>query len=202
MSAVPAQELIRRARDGDREALGVLLDRYRPYLRILAQRRLEPVQGRVDASDVVQQTFLEAQRDFPAFGGKEEPELIAWLRRVLENNAANTLERHWFAQKRRVDRERSLDDTHGGGTPLHRSVAAEQTSPSRRAMLGEAAVRLAEALETLPADQREAVRLRHLEGWTIAQLAGYFERSETAVAGLLKRGLRGLREHFRGEDNH
>ncbi len=202
MTAPPAQELHRRARAGDREALGKLLNRYRPYLWILAQRRLEPVRGRVDASDVVQQTFLEAHRDFSAFTGREEAELIAWLRRILENNAAHTLERHLFTQKRRVDREQSLDDTHNGGAPLHQRMAAEQTSPSRRAMLGEAAVRLAQALETLPADQREAIRLRHLEGWTMAQLVEHFQRSETAVAGLIKRGLRGLREHFQGDDNH
>jgi RNA polymerase sigma-70 factor (ECF subfamily) len=68
-------------------------------------------------------------------------------------------------------------------------------------MLGEAAARLAEAIESLPEDQREAIRLRHLEGWTLEQLAVRFGRSESAVAGLLKRGLRGLRHHFRGEDN-
>ena len=68
-------------------------------------------------------------------------------------------------------------------------------------MLGETAVRLAQALATLPPDQHEAVRLRHLEGWSMQQLTAHFGRSETAVAGLLKRGLRGLRDHFRGKEN-
>jgi RNA polymerase sigma-70 factor (ECF subfamily) len=202
MNAVPIAELIRRARGGDGEALGALLSRYRAYLRLLAQRRLDAVaQARVDASDVVQQTFLEAHRDFAAFQGREELELIGWLRRILENNAAHTVERHVFAQKRTIDREKPLDDSHSAGTPLRRNLPAEQTSPSRRAMLGEAAVRLAEALESLPADQREAVRLRHLEGWTMDQLVEHFGRTESAVAGLLKRGLRGLRNHFRGDEN-
>jgi RNA polymerase sigma-70 factor (ECF subfamily) len=202
MNALPIDELMQRARDGDREALGALLSRYRAYLHVLAQRRLDAVaQARVDASDIVQQTFMEAHRDFAAFQGAAEGELIGWLRRILENNAAHTIERHVFAQKRTVDREKSLDDSHDAGAPLRQRLAAEQTSPSRRAMLGEAAVRLAEALESLPPDQREAVRLRHLEGWTLEQLVAHFGRSESAVAGLLKRGLRGLRNHFGGEDN-
>jgi RNA polymerase sigma-70 factor, ECF subfamily len=201
MNAANAEDLIRRAREGDREALGKLLERYRAYLRLLAQRRLDAAaQARVDASDVVQQTCMEAHRDFAAFRGQAEGELLAWLRRILEHNAAHTIERHVYAQKRTIDKERSLDDSQNAAGPLRRRVAADQTSPSRRAMLGEAAVRLAQALECLPEDQREAVRLRHLEGWTMEQLTAHFHRSETAVAGLLKRGLRGLRTHFRGDD--
>jgi RNA polymerase sigma-70 factor, ECF subfamily len=202
MSDASIAELLRRARDGDREALGALLDHYRAYLRILAQRKLEgAVQARVDVSDVVQQTYLEAHRDFAAFQGREEAELIGWLRRILEHNAAHTIQRHLFTQKRTMDREKSLDDSRGPGGPLAGRVAAEQTSPSRRAMLGEAAAHLAAALELLPEDQREAIRLRHLEGWTLAALAERFGRSESAVAGLLKRGLRGLRNHFRSGEN-
>jgi RNA polymerase sigma-70 factor (ECF subfamily) len=202
MSEASIADLLLRARDGDGEALGALLDRYRAYLRILAQRKLEgAVQARVDVSDVVQQTYLEAHRDFAAFQGGEEAELIGWLRRILEHNAAHTLERHLFTQKRTMDREKSLDDSYGRGAPLAGRVPADQTSPSRRAMLGEAAARLAVAIELLPEDQREAIRLRHLEGWTLDQLADHFGRSESAVAGLLKRGLRGLRNHFRGEEN-
>ncbi|MBW3600449.1 MAG: sigma-70 family RNA polymerase sigma factor [Planctomycetes bacterium] len=199
MNAASAEELIRLAREGDREALGRLLEQYRAYLRLLAQRRLDAVaQARVDASDVVQQTCMEAHRDFAAFRGGHEGELLAWLRRILEHNAAHTIERHIYAQKRTLDREKPLDDSQSAAGPLLGRLAAEQTSPSRRAMLGEAAVRLAQALEHLPEDQREAVRLRHLEGWTLDQLTEHFQRSETAVAGLLKRGLRGLRSHFRG----
>jgi RNA polymerase sigma-70 factor, ECF subfamily len=202
MNAAAFVELIARARSGDGAALGELLDRYRSYLRLLAQRSLDgAAPGRIDASDVVQQSFLEAHRDFAHFAGGSEPEFLAWLRRILENNAAQSIERHVFAQKRAVDRERSLDETHGDAGPLRAALPASQTSPSRRAMLSEAAVRLAQALESLPPDQREAVRLRHIEGWSIEQMAGRLDRSEAAVAGLLKRGLRGLRRHFRGEDN-
>jgi RNA polymerase sigma-70 factor (ECF subfamily) len=202
MNSAQIQELLIRARQGDGAALGRLLDHYRAYLRLLAQRRLEGrARGRVDASDVVQQTYLEAHRDFERFFGQGEAEFLGWLRQILEHNAANTLERHVFTQKRTVDREQSFEVDHDEPGAIVPQPAAPNTSPSRRAMLGEAAVRLAQALETLPAEQREAIRLRHLEGWSLAQLAAHFDRSETAVAGLLKRGLRGLRNAFRGDEN-
>lgn len=198
MDASTASQLLARARQGDAEAAGMLLERYRAYLRLIAKRRLDcQVQARVDPSDVVQQTCLEAYRDLGDFRGGVEAELIAWLRRILDNNLAQTIQQHVFTQKRAAGRERSLDDSKGPGEALRKSLAAEQSSPSRRAMRGEDAVRLAGALETLPPDQHEAVRLRHLEGWSLAQIARRLDRSEVAVAGLLKRGLWGLRKHFR-----
>ncbi len=190
-------DLFQRARGGDAVALGELLENYRAYLRILAQRGLDQrLQVRVDASDVVQQTFLEAQRDIQRFRGESEPELIGWLRTILEHNVHETRQRHLGAQKRSLARERSMDDTGGEGIPLRNRLSSEQSSPSQRVMRGEAAVRLARALEGLPHDQREAVRLRHLEGCNLKEIAAAMERSELAVAGLLKRGLKKLREHF------
>ena len=189
------QDLLIHARDGDREALGALLEQRRAYLGVLARRWLDRrVQARLDASDVVQATFLEAHRDFERFQGKSLEEFTAWLRRILENNALETLQRH-ASQKRSLRKERRLEDA---AEPNLAGVLADssQSSPSQRAMRGEAAIQLAAALERLPEDQREAIRLRHLEGWTLTQLAEHFGRSDSAVAGLLKRGLRNLRKQF------
>jgi RNA polymerase sigma-70 factor (ECF subfamily) len=197
MSSSTASQLLAKARQGDAEAAGILLERYRPYLRLIAQRRLDSgVKARVDPSDVVQQTCLEAYRDLVSFRGGAEAELIAWLRRILDHNVAQTIQKHVFAQKRATDKERSLDDSNGLGRALREVLAAEQSSPSRRAMRDEDAVGLAQAMQTLPEDQHEAIRLRHLEGWSLAQIAEQLDRSEVAVAGLLKRGLRRLRKHF------
>lgn len=194
MDSLDVNELLRLAREGDVRALGQLLDRYRPYLSVLAQRHLDSdVRGRVDASDVVQLTYMEAFRDLPQFRGSHEAELVAWLRQILRHNLSQMLQRHVFAQRRSVDLEKSLDNEGKAAEHLRNSLAGKQSSPSRRAMRGENAVLLAQALQALPEDQREAVRLRHLEGWTLAQLAAHFGRSEVAVAGLLKRGLRALR---------
>src|SRR5262245_59360792 len=87
MKAELTHDLLERARRGDAEAMGQLLERYQPYLYLLAQRRLSPrIRTRVDPSDIVQQTLFEMQRDLPAFRGGAEEELLAWLRRILQHN--------------------------------------------------------------------------------------------------------------------
>ena len=175
----------------------MLLEEYRAYLRVMARRQLDSrIHARVDASDVVQQTFLEAHRDFAGFCGQTEEEWMAWLQRILHNNVAQSIQQHIFVQKRTVDKEKSLDDSKRTGHPLRDALAVDQSSPSQRAMRGENAVRLAQAIETLPDDQREAIRLRHLEGWPLARIAEHFGRTEVAVAGLLKRGLKRLKREF------
>lgn len=172
-------EMIRRARSGDREALGQLLDRYRGYLRVLAERQIGgPLGRRLDASDVVQQTFLEAHRDFVAFQGASEPELAAWLERVLQHNVAQVIRDHANVAKRAVGREQPLERPSDTSTGCGQPLAGEQSSPSQRAMRGESAVRLAHALDSLPPDQREAVRLRHLEGWTLEQIAQHLDLND------------------------
>lgn len=153
----------------------------------MAQRHLDGRLGaRVDASDVVQQTCLSAHRNIEQFTGEEEGEFLAWLRQIHEQNIRNIFRDHLGAEKRALGREASADQ--------FASLEALTSSPSCRAMQGEDAVELARCLERLPVDQANAVRLRHLEGCTIADIARHLERSEQAVAGLLKRGMQQLRE--------
>lgn len=185
--------LLDRARDGDAAAFDQLVTEFRPFLRMLAQRKIDPrVGARLDASDIVQQTCFEAHRDLPGFRGEHAGEWIAWVRRILDHNVAEAHEKHLLAAKRSARREAQLDDG-GSGPAWTAGVPGDNSSPSRRAMLGEEAVRLARAMDELPADQCEAIRLRYLEGYSLADLAAHFARSDTAVAGLLKRGLRKLR---------
>ena len=194
--AAEFESLIIRARDGDREALGLLLDRYRGLLHTLARKGLAPDLGRrLDASDLVQQTFLEASQNFERFRGKVEAEFTAWLRRILEFNLASAARDHLFRSRRAVRRETSLDDSRGG-LPWSDRLASHFSSPSLRAARLEQAARFLAALEQLPADQREAVRLRHIEGQQLDQIAERLGRSSDAAAGLLKRGLRTLRERL------
>jgi RNA polymerase sigma-70 factor, ECF subfamily len=197
MTLSSTDHLLDRARSGDMDAVGSLLQRYQTFLLLLAKRRLSGrLQARVDAADLVQQTLLEAQRDLPAFRGSTEEELVAWLKQILHHNVQQSIQRHWEAKKRSLQQECSLDQPWNDGIALRDCVAADQTSPSQRAMRGEAAVRLATAIGALPDDQQEAVRLRHLEGYSLKQLAEVMGRSETAVAGLLKRGLKRLRDQL------
>ena len=169
--AVGADELLQQARRGDREALGRLLEVQRAALHRLAERQLAGrVAVRVDASDIIQQTFLEAHRSFQQFAGRD------------------------------VRREQSMDDSQGGKGPLKQQLDAGLSSPSEKAIRGEEERRLAEALTTLPADQREAVRLRHLEGWALADIARRLGRSPAATAGLIKRGMQALRRRLHGRE--
>jgi len=187
------QQLLDNAQAGSAEALGELLEDYRAYLTVLAQRYLDTrLRGRLDAADIVQVTFLEAQRDLPNFRGHQIEELLGWLRHILRNNVSSAHQRHLYTQKRSAGREVSNSPT--DSRPAHTDLApSETTSPSQRMMRDEAAVFLADCLEDLPDTQREALRLRYVEGLSLKQISEMMDKSEMAVAGLLKRGLQALR---------
>ena len=187
------QQLLDDALAGNAEALGELLEDYRAYLTVLAQRYLDNrLRGRLDAADVVQVTFMEAQRDLPMFRGTQIEELLGWLRHILRNNVSSAHQKHIYTQKRSAGREvsNSPSDSRPALTEL---APSETTSPSQRMMRDEAAVFLADCLEELPETQREALRLRYVEGYSLKQISSTMEKSEMAVAGLLKRGLQALR---------
>ena len=190
------QQLLDEALAGDADSFGELLEHYRAYLTVLAQRYLDNrLRGRLDASDVVQVTFLEAQRDLPAFRGHQIEELLGWLRHILRNNVASAHQKHIYTQKRSAGREVSNSPT--DSRPAFTDVApSETTSPSQRMMRDEAAVYLANCLKDLPETQREAIRLRYVEGCSLKEISHKMHKSEMAVAGLLKRGLKSLRSRM------
>ena len=179
------------------EADGPDLERYREYLRTLARLQLDDrLRGKLDPSDVVQQTLLEAYQARDQIRGLSEAQLAAWLRRALANNLADEI-RRLGAQVRDVGRERPMAQAvDESAARLERMLAAEQTSPSQQAVRQEDLLRLAEALARLPEDQRAAVELHHLEGRTLAETAAVLGRTRAAVASLVFRGLRNLRKRL------
>jgi RNA polymerase sigma-70 factor (ECF subfamily) len=170
------------------------LQAYRSYLRLLARAQLnERVQTRVDASDIVQETLLEAHRSLHQFHAAEAGDLTAWLRRILARRLAHAFRDH-TRQRRDVRRERSLEASlNASSARLQQFVADDVAPPSEQAESAERLQQLADALEALTPEQRESIILHYFQGCTVPQIAATMQRSESAIGGLLHRGMKSLR---------
>jgi RNA polymerase sigma-70 factor (ECF subfamily) len=187
------ETLVERARQGDAEALGQLLQQHRPYLRLLALRMLDArVGARIDASDVVQQTCLSVHRNIAKFDGNQA-QFLAWLRQIHERNIQNAFRDHVQLQKRSTEREQRVEQS---GFGISQFGPARVSSPSQRLMLDENAVRLAAALDQLTAEQATAIRLKFLEGCPVSEVAQSMDRSVDAVGALIRRGLVQLKKRL------
>lgn len=176
---------------------GDTLGRFREYLLLLARLQTrEQLQAKFDPSDIVQQTLLDAFRQQVQYRGHTTAEMAAWLRQMLACNMADAV-RAFARAKRTVVRERSLEaQLTESSERLGNCLAAEFSTPSKQIERCEQAVRLAEALASLPNGQREAIVMRHYEGQSLADISRKLGRSPDAVAGLLKRGLKELRKQL------
>jgi RNA polymerase sigma-70 factor, ECF subfamily len=194
------EQLLHQARAGNESALGQLLERYRAYLVVLARVQIgRRLQGKVDASDVVQEACLGAYRDFPQFRGTTEKELLGWLRQILASLLANLVRHYQGTQRRDVRLERQLAvELEQSSQALDRGLVAAQSSPSQQAIRREQSVLLAAALGRLPEDWRELLILRHLEGLTFPEVARRMGRTVDSVKKLWPRALTGLRRLLEG----
>jgi RNA polymerase sigma-70 factor, ECF subfamily len=191
-----AAHLLAAARAGSREALGQVLEACRGYLLLLARRECDPeLQAKGGASDLVQETFLEAQQDFAQFHGSSEEELRAWLRQLLLHNLANFVRRYRTTAKRQLGREVGVDAggsaAGGGGT-----LPADVPSPSGLAMAHEQAEALRRALGRLPEDYRQVILFRYQEQRPFEEIARLMHRSSNAVRTLWSRAIRRLRQEM------
>ncbi|HEV3021694.1 MAG TPA: sigma-70 family RNA polymerase sigma factor [Pirellulales bacterium] len=193
-------QLLRLARQGDREALGTLFELYGGYLKLLARLQLDGrLSSKVDASDVVQETFLQAQRAFGQFRGSSEGELVQWLRQILVSRLAKQIRRYHQTDRRNVGLERALSaQLDRSSSVLDVALVAAESSPSQKASRREQAVILANALTQVSADHREVIILHHLQGLTFAQTAEQMQRSQGAVEKLWVRSLVALRRQLEG----
>jgi RNA polymerase sigma-70 factor (ECF subfamily) len=190
--------LLGAARAGDENARGQLLELYRNYFGILARVQIHRrLQGKVDPSDVVQEAFLAAHRDFDQFRGHTEAELMSWLRHILAARLTDNARRFLGARRRDVRLELQLKhELDQSSHALDRGLVDCGSSPSERAVRREQSVLLADALGSLPADYREVITLRHLEGLTFPEVARRMERSLASVEKLWVRALACLRRSF------
>jgi RNA polymerase sigma-70 factor, ECF subfamily len=167
-------------------------ERYRDYLLLLARLQFDPwLRGKLDPSDIVQQTLLQAHQKRDQFRGRTEAEHAAWLRAILARALADAARKYGQGV---LGRERSLEASlEESSHRLERWLEDSHPSPGAGMDRHEQLLRLADALARLPEDQRQAVELRHLQGLSVAEIGQLMDRSTAAVGGLLQRGLRALR---------
>jgi RNA polymerase sigma-70 factor (ECF subfamily) len=194
-----SDRLLSLAKAGSGESLGHLLQLYANYLKFVVLAQLEQnLRARVSPSDVVQETFFEAHRDFVQFRGATTPEFLAWLRRILVNNLCRVVEQHLLAEKRDVRREVSLERL---ATALEQSTARLEAilpdpgaSPSGVLQQRETEIALADQLAMLPIDYRQVIVLRHIEGLPFEDVGQRMGRTSGAVRMLWLRAVKALRE--------
>jgi RNA polymerase sigma-70 factor (ECF subfamily) len=191
-------DLIERARAGDRQALSTLLARHRDRLRRMVEMRLDTrLQARIDASDVVQEAFVEVVERLEEYLHDPKLPLFLWLRLVVGERLMKLHRHHLGTRMRDAGREVSL---FRGALPAASSAAlaaqllGKHTSPTQAVVRAERILRLQEALNSLDPVDREIISLRHFEELTAAEAAQALGITESAVAKRYFRALRRLKE--------
>ncbi len=192
VAGTPFVDWLAAARDGDRSALGHVLEGFRSYLLLFADRELgADLKPKCGESDLVQRTFLDAQEAFGLFEGSTPDELRAWLKRILLNNLGDVARQFRQAERRQIHRE----------VPLAESLAEidaliDHSTPSKKVVAEEEGERLRQALERLPEDYQQVIVLRNLERRKFEDIAGEMGRSTGAVKKLWSRAILQLKEEM------
>jgi RNA polymerase sigma-70 factor (ECF subfamily) len=183
------------ARRGSGEAFGRLLDTFRRYLLLVAHRELDPdLQAKGGPSDLVQETFLNAQKNFAQFRGQTEREFLAWLHGILKNSANDFQRRFLQTGKRQIGREVVSPESSSGA--FGGSFPAPVPTPSREVVAREEAALLEEALERLPESYRQVIRWRYAEGRSFAEIGEQLNRSADAARMLWLRAFKQLQKEM------
>jgi len=176
------------ARTGDPESLGQLFEQVRNYLLLVAQRELDDaVRVKVGASDLVQQTMLEAGRDVGSFRGETQAEFNAWLIRILRHNLTDTAREYRGTKRRNIEQEKRLA---GNGENL----ACSQRTASSIYRRVEADEQLEQAVALLPEQYRAVISLRHVNGLSWSEVGQQLALTSEAARKVWARALAKLRE--------
>jgi RNA polymerase sigma-70 factor, ECF subfamily len=184
------------ARDGSKDALGRMLADCQAYLLLIAGRELDPdLRAKAGASDLVQETLIEAYRDFDGFQGDTEEKLLAWLRKLLLHNLADFRRRYREEGKRGVECETPLAST-GSSTDPRLQVSTDEPSPSALAIKREQIEAMYRAIDRLPADYRQVILCRYQEELPFEEIGRLMNRTANAVEKLWLRAVRLLRHEL------
>ncbi len=175
-------------------------DKYRSYLRFLARTQM-PVhlRARLDPSDIVQQSLLQAHQAAVEFRGTSDAEMMAWLRKILAGVVAHTI-RDQHRDRRDIFKEQAIQQRLDQSSVFLASAFIASDRPASAIIADEELARgVAELVEQLPEAQRDAVILHYWQEIPLKQVAETLGKSPAAVAGLLQRGLATLREQATGK---
>lgn len=195
-STLPVAELLDRARAGDEAARERLFAACRSYVQLVAQAQVESwLRTKVDASDLVQQTLLDAHRGFDRFRGATEAEWLAWLRRILQHNAVDFVRHYRCTDKRHAGREIPIAPANPEDSFIRGIEPSDPgESPSEAFLRHERELEVAEAIAQLSPDHREVILLRNLQRLPFDEIARLMGRSRPAVQMLWMRALKKVEE--------
>jgi RNA polymerase sigma-70 factor (ECF subfamily) len=196
MNDLDITALIAASRRGDEEAKAVLLGCFRPYLRLLSDLHVRPLlQAKFDASDIVQETCLQAAVSLDEFQGDNEQQFAAWLRQIMANRGAWMARKYLGTEKRDVRLEQRLQNQlEQSSIDIAKFIPDRNSTPSEQVMRRERSVLLADAMDQVQGEQREVLIMHGLQGKSIAEVAKSMRRSEASVWKLWARGLQALRK--------
>jgi RNA polymerase sigma-70 factor (ECF subfamily) len=190
LSKVRVEQSIRDARNGNHGSLGELFDAARDNLRLFAEQALyADLKQKMGDSDLLQETFLDAQNNFAQFRGTTQAELMAWLRAILANNVLRQYRRYCQTQKRDISREQSFENACMSPTEMTTSPA---DTPSQIVVRQEELTQVEVAIHELAQDFQHVLRLRHQQGLPFQKIALQMDRTEGAVRQLWYRAYRQL----------
>lgn len=188
--------LLNQAREGDDHARDELFEKCRAYVGFMARSQMETwMNAKIDASDLIQQTMMDAHQGFDQFRGKSEAEWIGWLKKILQHNTVDFCRKYKGTEKRNANREVSFAQSQS----LFRGAAepdGNEETPSEVIMRKENEILLADALSKLPDDYQEVIYLRNMQQLPFKEISEKMERSQGAIQMLWLRAIKQLQEQM------
>ncbi len=199
--AADIEELIQRIQQGSEPALLEFLEIHRaPLLAFINKNMSDALKSKVEANDILQEVSLNAVSAFSEFDFEKKTP-FNWLCHLAERRIIDNHRKYFQVQKRAAGREiRQPAGGDGAGQGFMDLLVASMTSPSQAFSRGAREMKLLTALESLPEESREAIRLKYVEGLNSSEIADQLGKSDVAVRVLVSRAMAKLQDQLKQED--